>query len=92
MLVQQLHQKFINLNHTIMEKGTKVKVNLKCEDAKKLGISTAEDIVGEGVIDGQYTNSVAGHYVLFGSKLYGIPDRLNAITPVIEKVAEKEAA
>ena len=75
-----------------MEKGTKVKVNLKMEDAKRLGINTAANMVGEGVIDGQYTNGVAGHYVLFGSKLLGIPDRLNAVTAINEPVEDKEAA
>lgn len=72
-----------------MDKGTKVKINLKLEDARRLGISAAEDIIGEGIIDGTYTNGVAGHYVIFGNKTYGIPDRLKAVTPVVGEIAEE---
>ena len=75
-----------------MEKGTKVKVNLKKEDATKLGMATAEDIVAVGIIDGQYTNGVAGHYVIIDGKLRGIPDRLNALTPIEAKQEHEEAA
>lgn len=75
-----------------MKKGTKVQVNLKKEDAKRLGINTIEDIVGEGTIDGEYTNGITGHYITMGSKLLAIPDRLNAITPIEAKQEHEEAA
>ena len=75
-----------------MEKGTKVQVNLKKEDATKLGIATAEDIVATGIIESQYANKIAGHYVTIEGKLRGIPDRLNALTPIEAKQEHEEAA
>ncbi len=73
-----------------MKKGTKVKVDLKVEDARKLGLNNP--VEGIGVIEGPYTNGVAGHFINVDGKTVGIPDRLNAVTPIVEKETEQEIA
>ena len=65
-----------------MDKGTKVHVNLKKADAAKLGINTATDIDTIGIIEGKYTNGVAGHFVSVDGRIMGIPDRLNALIEI----------
>ena len=61
-----------------MQKGTKVHVKLDALSAKRLGINGPID--KEGVIDGEYTNGVPGHYVIVDGKIRGIADKYNAIT------------
>ena len=60
-----------------MKAGTKVKVNLNFNDAKKLGINGS--IVGIGEIIDTYSNNL-GHYVKFGGKTVAIADKYNALT------------
>lgn len=63
-----------------MKKGTKVQVDLSEFAAKRLQIGPA--LKGEGVISGEYTNGIPGHYVDINKRTVGIPDRLNAVTPM----------
>ena len=65
----------------IMEKGTKVNVNLSQEDASNLGIAKA--IVNtEGIIEKPYTNGVRGHFVRVLGKTVAIADKYKALTVV----------
>ena len=68
-----------NLIINIMEIGTKVTVNLKSEDARKLGINGAVD--GTGVVSGNYPSDVPGHYVTMNvrGKIHAIADKYNAV-------------
>lgn len=67
-----------------MQKGQKVHVKLSASDASQLGLNSAIDV--QGVISGEYTNGVKGHYIELndnGSKrTIGVADRYNAVTPV----------
>ncbi len=63
-----------------MKAGTKVKVNLNFNDAKKLGINGS--VVGIGEITGTYPSNVPGHYVRVNGKNLAIADKYNALTEI----------
>jgi len=63
-----------------MKAGTKVKVNLNFDDAKKLGINGS--VVGIGEVTGTYPSNTPGHYVKFGGKTVAIADKYNALTEI----------